>query len=486
MPLQLSFDGGVVGLHDVFLIRQVGKPTEWHFLAESKPGVYGGGQEDQLAQTLLAGPVRVKATLDPGGTVVCPDATIVKALRPGQSGVVLTDWRGYTSRIDFVGQSTGVGKSRVSPFVPRRRVHKASNMAALLDVFANVAEPVQRVRTALANVTFPDGDRASIIQDGISDWSFVGRILDQCRQLAPNANWHPLVMVGGVSSETSGKWVITPGLRDPYPEWNYPEDRKISFDQGDGNPTYQYDEIEDASQVPEFPGGRFPVVGIGRTYRTFSGDRWSDWSTLDVPRFTDNGDIVWRMLDHVSRGPRDDIEWHSFVFAGPPQGRVAGPFQESPLAPWVGIGKVDQTDPSGPWIQVKLDGFEGGKDTADVRLTTPYSGKNEKRGLNFVPEQGSRIVVGWPGRFDTSVVVVGNSRWDPAEFSSPSIFLESTLTAQFEQVHVKRIGDVGIDSSLNVGIQQTTTVNSQDQLKINADGADLKMSGGVVYTGRGM
>jgi hypothetical protein len=81
-------------------------------------------------------------------------------------------------------------------------------------------------------------------------------------------------------------------------------------------------------------------------------------------------------------------------------------------------------------------------------VAAPYSGTDGKRGLHFVPEKATEVLVGWTGRFDTSIVLLGNARSDKAEFASPSIYLESEHTAQYADVHVKEVKDVVIDSDL--------------------------------------
>jgi hypothetical protein len=196
--------------------------------------------------------------------------------------------------------------------------------------------------------------------------------------------------------------------------------------------------------------------------------------------------MVWRIEDHLYQIGRETVGWETKLFSAPPETCVTGPLPASRLRPWLGLGKVLESSSKGPWIKVKLPGFEGGEDEAYVRLTTPFSGSDGRKGLHFVPEQGTEVKVGWSGRFDGSVLLVGNARSDESTFASPSIFLERLYTGQFEDIHVQKVGPVGIDSNLKVNIKKQTSVDSTSQLKIHADGADLKMNGGIVYTGRGM
>ncbi len=488
MPFQLLFQGGpTLALNDALVVRKLGAPVRWHFLADLDPDSLGQGTaEAGLGRLLVGGPVTVKALWQPDDIVICPAAKVVALSRPGQTGTGVFDWSGYVRRLDIVADSTAPAGGS-DPFLPRRRVHKVKNMWELMDRFKQIAEPIQRVRAKLLTLEFPDKDKASIIQDGISDWLFFGNILDQCRFLAPQANWLPLTLVGGADQDagTAGKWIVTPGLKAPYVEWNELGRRKISFDDADGKERLQFSHIEGFSRVPAFPSAMFPAFGVGRPWREFQLERWRQWSNLDLPRFTARGDMIWCIQDRISRSLQNKIGWETFVFAAPPETQVVGPLQSCRLYPWIGSGKVKQTSKKGPWIQVQLKGFEDGSDLADVRLCSPFSGTDGKRGLHFVPEQGTDVQVCWSGRFDSSVVLGGNTRVDPTDFDSPSVFLEATHTAQYQDVRLRRIGEVVVDSNLAMAVKQGTTLDSHQPLKIRADGADLKLNNGVVYTGRG-
>lgn len=44
-------------------------------------------------------------------------------------------------------------------------------------------------------------------------------------------------------------------------------------------------------------------------------------------------------------------------------------------------------------MEVTLDDFENGQNILDVRITTPYSGKNQTGGLHLVPELNTDVLV---------------------------------------------------------------------------------------------
>ena len=77
----------------------------------------------------------------------------------------------------------------------------------------------------------------------------------------------------------------------------------------------------------------------------------------------------------------------------------------------------------------------------------------------MVPENGTEVVVAWTGRFDQSVVLMGNARSEDAEFASPSTWLEDEYRAQYADVHVVEIGRTSVDDHrVSAGINATPKV----------------------------
>jgi hypothetical protein len=62
--------------------------------------------------------------------------------------------------------------------------------------------------------------------------------------------------------------------------------------------------------------------------------------------------------------------------------------------------------------------------------------------------EGTQVAVGWNGRFDHSVVILGNTRTEATQFRSPSIYLEAGATAHLESIHVTSVGALSVDSNL--------------------------------------
>ncbi len=133
-----------------------------------------------------------------------------------------------------------------------------------------------------------------------------------------------------------------------------------------------------------------------------------------------------------------------------------------------------------------MDGFDAGEQLAHVRLTTPYSGRGGKKGQHMTPEVESLVKIYWSGRFGDSLLFGGNVRESDTIFDSPSLFLEDRYTGQYTDIFVQKVGQVSVQSDFDFAVSQSTRVSSSRKVQVNADGADLNLSGGVVYTGRGV
>jgi hypothetical protein len=363
-------------------------------------------------------------------------------------------------------------------------------MRELVERFKHVSEVSPGVLREMGKIKFADGNSASIVQDGASDWQFVGRILDQCDEISTGQPWLPLTIMGSVSGGTNGKWLIAAGCSKAYHAWRDVKPRKLTFSdrESDGNGRIEFGSVNLVARSSQFAHAVVPTTVYLRQGRKFSPTSWEAWSTQDLPRFlADHNDVmVWRIEDRLYHLGQDTVEWESRLSCIPRDASVCSPIKSAASRPWSGFGKVS-ADRSAreEWLPVSFIGFESGENAAQVRILTPYSGHDGRKGLHFVPEAGTEVEVRWSGRFDESLILGGNVRRASAVFNSPSVCLEDEYRAQFSDVRILRVDNVNIESALRLGVQQSTKINSTRQLEVRADGADLKMGGGIVRTGRG-
>ncbi|MFN7916975.1 MAG: hypothetical protein U0Q55_16650 [Vicinamibacterales bacterium] len=467
------------------LHRELGRPVRWRFLVAARSESMSGTAPAQVRAALLAGPCQVSAQwTGAGGGELAPAALVTGARRVTQ---------GLIEYLEIEAESTSVGNP--DPFVPRRRVHKVQNLADLLDRFAHVAQPVKALKPQLEGVRFVDGAHHSIVQDGMSDWQFVHHVMEQAELITGRApSWLPLVVVGSVDEAqgTDGKWIITPGSRKAYEEWGAVSSRLVEFDDSpdrDGEQRFDFGMARGHRPVPAYPHGTYPVAVEWRPRRAFDSGRWGVWRKQDLPRFTTpERAMVWKIEDRLYSKGDEALAWETWVHAGPPQMENAPPLPVDRYPTWNSLGLVEESTRMGPWIKVKLAGFESGSDVLEVRLGTLYSGKTGKRGFHLPPEVKTEVLLGWNGRFDQSIVSLANVRSQETDIKSLSLYLESKYRIRTSEVWAKTGGQltVIVDDLLEVQVEEKTNVTSGKPLQIKADGAEIRMKNGTVYTGKGL
>jgi hypothetical protein len=491
--LMLTFADGQDSLEaaSVRLDRSLGSSATWTSLHFGLRETRGDERLDRLADALTAGPVDVTPTWDgPGGGALGPPGRVVSA-RWRTGG--LEGYRADLEYLEIVSQIT-LPKTDRNPFLPRWRVHRQRDLKAVLDVFSDLVTPTRAVQKVLSEITHPDADKASIIQAGESDWCFVQLLLRQAPTVAGFPSWDPLTFVGGMDPDlgTEGKWVVTPGGRRAYEEWGDVENRKLAEPPAQ-NRRRQLGSMPHGVRVPEFPDGMLPSSGYAMRGMKFDASKWKAWARRDLPLFDWNDHFIVRASDTAyAAGGRDELLWSSDLWGIPPEGAIPlaldrnSPERAQPhfLRPWFGRASVKTYSDSGPWIEAKLRGFEDGADVAHVRLTTPYSGLDGETGFHTVPEKDSELVVGWSGSLIESVLLGENVRLAAAKFVSPSLWLDKDWKGRFEKLDISEIGRVKVDSDYSMELTKRTSLRGQREMQLNGDGAEVRMRGGVVRTGR--
>jgi len=491
--LMLNFADGQepIPAVSVTLRRALGAPAAWRTIVLGHQDTLGGTRVASLANGLTHGLVDVWPSWEgDGGGELGPHGRIV--------GI---DWRrgrlsGFADELDYLDIVADITlpKTDKDPFSPRWRVHRVPNVKALLDLFADLVTPTQGVKNVLERIQFPDADKATIIQAGESDWTFVQMILRQAAAMAGHVSWNPLTLVGGMQKDddTAGKWVVTPGGRAAYDEWGDTQGRKLR-QPNQREERIHFGSVDGAGRVPEFPAGRYPSVSRSVHGLRFDADDWKLWSQRDLPVFDWHDAFIVRVEDTLYRsGQLQELLWQSDLWMLPPG--CAMPLATDPnppernlaamLRPWLGRAVVQTYSAAGPWIEAKLHGFENGADVAHVRLTTPYSGLDGKTGLHTVPEDQSEIVIGWSGRLSESVLLLENVRLEAAKFVSPSLWLDKDWKGRFEKLEISEIGRVKVDSEYAMELAKRTSLQAQGDMQLKGDGAEVRLKGGVVRTGR--
>jgi hypothetical protein len=482
MPLEIELSGTAnsmsLSARQVFLRRSLGNPVEWRCAVDLSLEL--GDQATDLAGALAAGPVRATPRWKGSGggsEALGPSGVVVHAEAVGETAASL----------ELVALIT---EPQENPFVPRRRVHRVKTLRELVERLDKVAVPITALKNVFGEIAFADGADACIVQDGLSDWSFLGLVLAQIN-LYIDKEWLPPILLGSLDEDggTVGRWTVTVGSKAAADCLGLIERRTLRFDGDQDN--YRrvlFGSIDRGERVPGFAAGIYPEAVHRFPMRVFTSDRWKAWRKRDLPLFMPEGqEFVHAIEDRLYPLAREgDIGWETRIHVLPSDAKLAGPVSLPAVRPWVGYGSVKEYSAEGPWISLLLEGFEEDENVLRVRLTTPYSGKNGTRGQHFVPEKGTRLAVGWSGRFGDTIVALHNIREKPAEYASPSLWLEGASTWRFDEpLHVTEIAKVSVDSAVNVAVNETTRVDSDGEMFLTGDGADVKLTGSRVRTGRG-
>lgn len=378
----------------------------------------------------------------------------------------------------------------VHPRALRWRVHTAADMLALMRRLNHVAVIPDSVGVQLQNQAFPDGPNARIVQDGLSDWEFAQWVLGQYRWQARAHVGASIVLSGGASSNegTAGRWYAAFGDYESHVKLNNIGPRTIKLP-APGFRQLRFGRFESPGTLPDRTGHDQSCVSVSRLYRRHSGarpaDEWERWRTRDLPQFLEDPQAMVLGLEDRFVPDGEMLLWETTIHTVPVGGRCPAAVMSAPR-PWQRIGQVVETTKRGPWVKVKLPGFEEGHDVVLARLVSPYSGVDGVTGVHLTPERDSSVLVSWSGRLGESVTAVGNVRTAEAKEDAPMLQLDLDVRARLSKIKVESVGAIDVGSELSVTAEKAAAVRSNAALSLHGDGgAAAKLSGGVVNVGSG-
>lgn len=483
MGLEVQFSNGLtLPAREALLSRALGRAVRWRFEVflplptrrEDLPKL-----ADALGSQRITAKGRFKSGKSGG------DAEL------GLEGVVTHAWWGDTSdHLVVEVQNTRIGDEDPNPLLPRWRVHHVDDLQKLTNKFRHlVLGASSAVKNALSGVTFPDGDRANVVQAGVSDWDFLAMILWQYRLLGKEKRLKPMILSGSVDPDTEGRWILTWGCRKAFDAAGEVSNRQFQFSDKDGYERAMFAEGagEEPGRHARLPGVRIPRVGTLRHRRPFTADRWKGWRSVDVPLFTQAGRMIWRVVDRLyDTGHPDRLGWTSMQEYLPLEAMAPEEHPARPFRHWRGLGKVKKNYLKAPWIDIELPAFHREKEenVVHTRLTTEHSGKQGHAGLHLIPEQDTHVEVAWSGRFDESVVCVGNYRMKETQYPHPSVWIESDSIDKFQDILIKKIGQTTIESDWKVDVEKEALIRSREPMKLIGDGVKAHYKSGMIHVSK--
>jgi hypothetical protein len=480
VSLQVQIAGRTYEAQQAVVERSIGEPVTWTFSVPVAADVDSTTDAQNLARALAGGNTYLSASCQGSGLV---DSALVVGARWRRSGTHLLELSAHTT----------APKDRADVFRPRRRVHRVKNWRELVDAFEPVVTVATGVRNHLETKTFPHGEHTSIVQDGLSDWEFLGNIVEQFSRVETDPALARLTVVGGnVKGSTAGRWILNWASGEGYEHFQDVQPRQVDRSQfGVNHARVHFGDMRHVGAYRrEFPTARVPLGGEIWADRRFEHNAWEAWINRDAPLFVGPGDrpeFAWRVRDSLrDSGQPGVVNWATELTTGPMALFLDNPLPHAATGPWVGFGVVKSSDAREPWLEVRLNDFERDAAVVEARVTTGYGGLDNTKGLHFVPEVDTPVVLAGSGRLTDPLVVLANVREQAATFGSPSIFLESTFTTQYESIACKSVGPISVGSDLKMAVERATQVKSSKPMTLTADKCDVELRSGVFYTGKGV
>lgn len=436
-------------------------------------------EDVKLAEMLQTGPVTVKVAWDGSGINV-KDRQVVPA-----STIVAARWtEGDTRKVEIEALHTQLRAPADDLLTPKWRVHRKDSLGALIRAFPDVARMTEGVAYQLDQIKLPLAEHACIVQAGISDWELVNEALRRYRLHRPDAKAKNILLTGSVDERggACGGWIATFTDRDAYEEQNDIAQRVIRTPSDVTDVTYAFGSLRASDLCLGTPLGR--MMEVVRSYLNSSMSEWTSWRSRDLPLFTEETRMVWRVRDRLIQ-TGDNLEWRTAVHVVPDGSAVPAPSRPRRVESWTGIGTVKDASPAGPWATVTLpEPFAKGENEIDARLTTIYAGADGKTGLHLVPEKDSLVLLHWPGGFSDPVLLLGNVRTEAAKIEAPSLSLEKALALSLQEVTVQTVGAITAESAVDVSVEKTTSLKSKGSIKIVGEQAKAEFSGARFNVGQ--
>jgi hypothetical protein len=422
----------------------------------------------RLADLLDAGDVTVLPAVAGIGELTAP-ARLTR-FRPSRKHPDVFKLR--AEAIDFDAPTREVRPDRRA----RRRVHHPRNAAELLRRLSHVAVMPPAVANTLARLTFPAGEKTSLPQGGADDLSFLRRVLAGIDALQTDAALRGLALSGRAGDGRPPGWQITWPHAAAFVKVNGVEARTLRLGADDG------------AEHVVFGSRGSRANGRERVGRTPSAAAWKAWAGRDLPLFTDGKRRrVVRLRDRFYETGAGRVGWDSRWDVLPDDADLSPVEPTLPPAPWLGSGVVEAWQDG--WLRVRLPGFEADAegDRLHARLITPYAGLHGDRGLHLVPEQGTEVLLAWPGGLADPVLVLGNIRTRGVQLSAPSLWLELPAVFHFDEltVEIDGKGDVRAGRDLSVQTPAKLHLRGTDLLELIGGGATARLIDAAFKTGRG-
>ncbi|WEK34631.1 MAG: hypothetical protein P0Y53_19260 [Candidatus Pseudobacter hemicellulosilyticus] len=362
-------------------------------------------------------------------------------------------------------------------FVPRRRILKADDLKQLLrDNFAEMITWEKAVGNHLSGVKFPDKKKTNHIQNGISDWEMLHQLINSYNHAAEVKD---ALILSGDAADT--KYQLVWAQDSKYRELFLQKNRGIDKHPQNGlTPKLQFGRSKSKPLLLQEGNLQAMHVSYNMEHGDLQAAFWDSWREKSLPLYY-NDHMVYELTDRVQNtGGNDFLEWNSFLHVLPDNQLLKLPGLP-PAALWACNGKVTGRKPTSEWIEVTLDKFEAGSNELDVRISTPYSGKDQQGGLHLVPEMNSEVLVVKQPNWQSPVVLLGNIRNREARVKAPYWQLEDPLTWHFKDVSFT-LNALKAEASEDLFFRSKNhTITSSEEITLKTKGVTAKMDNSEMH-----
>jgi hypothetical protein len=434
--------------------RQFGRETKWAFDVEAAAR---SKVSRELARALRAGRCFASVScVSDERLKISPDVRVSVVNRSDEDN----------SLLHIEGTSTNFGSATKGrdPSGVRFRVHRVADLAQLFRRFDRFLDLSNYVVSVLQKFKVADESKSCVIQNGVSDWTFVEQLLGQYGALQ-----NPLFLTPSPEENRNGGrcWRLVWNTIDANQKAEL-MGKPVEWLQSDGEVYEHFDSLGPHQLGCACPPLALPSVGVHAPHREFEPGRWNKWRQNALPVLSSGSDgLVWKIRDEILFAGVSTPVWSSWVSEISPGTDLVStsPVNKLPLCMCTGV--VTNSTPKDPWVEVSLAGFEKPDDLIWARLLTASSGVDQKSGLHLTPAKGSTVAVAHSGSFSDSVWVLGNVRREAATTSAPSISSDGTFAFACDEITTE--SQHWALSGKNIVLKSSGVKVSMDSTKVSVE-----------------
>lgn len=365
----------------------------------------------------------------------------------------------YEPRLNLKCVTNKVKDYQPGAFKLRNRVLKAQNLKELFkNYFCFIVELDNTIKVAFERIKFPDKEKTNLIQYKQTDYEMVVKLVAWYNTIVQPKE--SVIISGSAENDRIQiKWLQENKCAD----LNYNTSRRLDDKiTSELNPAIRIG-LGEMKAPKLFRQNTFSqnivyIVNQGN----FDNGNWEKWKKVELPAYYKEN-FVYQIQDNFSDANDEHLSWQSQIATLPNPGILDFPASNS--TPWSGLGKVINRTSNDYWLEVELDDFEKNFNTADVRISTLYSGHKGNAGLHLVPEKNTEVQVIKGSNWLSPIVFLSNVRSEETIGEAPFWQLEDATQWNFQSTNIK-VKDITTTAEDTVVVKTKGVNTKMDQSKM--------------------